>query len=63
MRDGRLQGIEAIVEGQQRMATKGDDQRFLVGRQHRRVRGLRPIGQSSTLIRVRHFATVLGLIP
>ena len=38
----RLQRVEAIIEGQERASTELDDQRFLVGRQHRRVRHLRP---------------------
>ena len=38
MRDGRLQGIEAIVERQQRMAAKGDDHRLILDREDRRLR-------------------------
>ena len=42
MWDGRLQGVEAIIEGQQRVSTKRDDEELLLSRQHRRVRHLRP---------------------
>ena len=38
MRDGRLQGIKAIVERQQRKAAKGDDHRLVLDRQDRRLR-------------------------
>ena len=31
----RLQRVEAIIEGQERASAELDDQRFLVGRQHR----------------------------
>jgi len=36
--DGRLQGVEAIIEGQQRVSTKRDAEELLLSRQHRRVR-------------------------
>src|SRR5476649_1901433 len=38
MRDRRLQGIEAIVEWQERMAAEGDDDRLLLYREHRGFR-------------------------
>src|SRR6266496_5038416 len=38
MRDRRLQGVEAIVERQQRVPAEGDDDRLLFDRQHRRLR-------------------------
>ena len=38
MWDGRLQGVEAIIEGQQRVSTKRDAEELLLSRQHRRVR-------------------------
>ncbi|MBJ7542581.1 hypothetical protein JDN41_03315 [Rhodomicrobium udaipurense] len=34
MRNGRLQGVKAIVERQERMPAKGDDDRFLLRRQN-----------------------------
>src|SRR5271165_2450279 len=42
MRDGRLQGVKAIVERQQRMLSEGDDDRLVLERQHRRMRVFRP---------------------
>src|SRR6476661_4163275 len=41
-RNRRLQGIEAIIEGQQGPLAKRDNQRFLGGRQDGRMGGLRP---------------------
>ena len=37
MRDGRLQRVEAIVERQQRMPPKGDDDRLVLDGKHRRL--------------------------
>ena len=34
MRDLRLQGIETIIERQERVAAEGDDHRLLSDRQH-----------------------------
>src|SRR5665213_226059 len=42
MRDGRLQGVEAVIERQQRVAPEGDDRGFLFHRQDGRMRFLRP---------------------
>ena len=42
VRDGRLQGIEAVVERQQRMLAEGDDDRLFLGRQDCRARRFRP---------------------
>src|SRR5208283_4055617 len=53
VRDCRLQGIEAIIEGEQRMVSEGDDDRFFLDRQHRRLRILRPgrqIGNRAPLL-------------
>src|ERR1700730_12550164 len=53
MRDRRLQGIEAIVERQERMAAEGDDDRLLLDRQHRGFRALRSgrqIGDRAALL-------------
>ena len=64
MRDRRLQGIEAIVERQQRMLAEGDDDRLLLGRQHRRAgRSWAPSARRATKVRFLHLATVLGLRP
>lgn len=38
MRDGRLKGIETIVQRQQRVLAKGDDGRLFFRGQHRRLR-------------------------
>jgi hypothetical protein len=35
MRDGRLEGVEAVVERQQRMPAKGYDDRLVLQRQNR----------------------------
>ena len=53
MRDRRLQGVEAIVERQQRMPAEGDDDRLLLDRQNRRLWLLRPgplIGDRGALL-------------
>ncbi len=42
MRDRRLQGVETVVERQQRVLSKGDDDRLVLKRQHRRMRVFRP---------------------
>ena len=42
VRDGRLQGVEAIVERQQRMATESHDDRLVLDREDGRPRLLRP---------------------
>ena len=33
--DGGLQGVETVIEGQQRVSTKRDDEELLLSRQHR----------------------------
>jgi hypothetical protein len=40
--DAVLQGIEAVIQGQQGMPAKRDTHRFLFFRQHRETRLLRP---------------------
>lgn len=42
MRDRRLQGVKTIVERQQGMLPKRDDDRFFLDRKHRRTRLFRP---------------------
>ena len=39
VRNGRLEGIEAVVERQQRMLAEGDDDSLFLGRQDCRARG------------------------
>ncbi len=41
MRNCRLEGIQAIIERQERMLAEGDDDRFLLHRKHGRARFLR----------------------
>src|SRR6202051_5080863 len=42
MGDCGLQGVKAVVEGKKRVLAECDDDRFLLDRQHRRLRFLRP---------------------
>ena len=63
MRDRRLQGIEAVVQRQQRVAPERDDCRFLSFGQTVERGSAGPVFLSSTVARFRHFATVLGLMP
>ena len=46
MRDRRLQGIEAVVQRQERVLAEGNDRRFFLGGQHRRARALRSHGRA-----------------
>src|SRR5438067_2794691 len=53
MRNGRLQRVEAVVERQQRVPAKGNDDCLLLDRQHRRPRSLWagwPIGNRGALL-------------
>src|SRR5262245_38347549 len=57
MRDRRLQGVEAIIERQQGVATKGDDNRLFLDREHRRSRlslAGRQIGRRRPPLPLRH---------
>src|SRR5664279_4475385 len=42
MQDGRLKGVEAVIERQEGVLAEGDDGGFLLDRQYRRMRTLRP---------------------
>ena len=42
VRDGGLEGVEAVVQRQERVPPEGDDDRLLLKRQHRRADLLRP---------------------
>jgi hypothetical protein len=44
VRQGRVPGIQAILQGQQRVSTKRHDEGFFLQRQDRRVARLRPYG-------------------
>src|SRR6185437_14849137 len=63
VRNGRLQGIEAVVERQHRVLAEGDDDALFLRRQDCRARSLRPMGASLTKARLRHLATVLWFSP
>src|SRR4029077_8793184 len=57
MRQRCLQGIEAVVERQERMPAKGDDDRFVLDRQHRGLRfsrSSRQIGDRPALAPLGH---------
>ena len=66
MRDRRLERVEAVVQRQERVAAEGDAGRFLLDRQRGGAwlpRPHRQVGRSAVEGRLRHFATVLGLMP
>src|SRR5215212_5363967 len=53
MREGGLEGIEAVVERQERVAPKGNDDRLFLERKHRRLGLLGsggPVGNRATLL-------------
>jgi hypothetical protein len=58
--NGRLEGVETVVERQQGVATISASS-SAESTVERRCYG--PIGASSTELRRRHFRTVLGLMP
>ena len=60
--DRRLERVEAVVEGEERVAAEGDDGRLLLGREDRRARRLRPHRGVLDRARLRHLATVLRSI-
>jgi hypothetical protein len=63
VRDRRLQGIEAVIERQQRIAPESDDDRLLLYGKNRRPRLFWPRRQIGYRVRFFHFATVFWLIP
>ena len=63
MRDGRLEGIEAIVQRQQRMLSEHHDDRLVLDGRTVDLGSRGPVGRSATEPRFFHFATVLGLMP
>ncbi len=63
MRDRRLQGIEAIIERQQGVPTKGNDDRLSPIDSTVDFGSRGPVGKSATELRLFHLATVFGLIP
>ena len=62
-RDGRLQGVEAVVERQQGMPSESDDNGLFLDGQDRRSGSFGPVGRSETDVRAFHLAIVFGLIP
>lgn len=63
VRDRRLQGIETVIQRQQRVLAKCDDD-CLASTDRTVDRGsFGPVGRSTAEDRSFHFATVLGLIP
>jgi hypothetical protein len=63
VRDRRLQGIEAIVQRQERMLAEGDDDGLVLDAQQVHFGCFVPVGKSETEVRFRHLATVFWLIP
>ena len=63
MRDGGLQGIEAIVERQHSMPLEGTDDGLFLCRQDCRSGLLGPVRRSETDFRAFHLAMVFGLTP
>lgn len=63
MRQGGLQGIETIIERQQRMAPEGDDDRFLLDRQHRGLRLFRASRKISYRVALSPLGNSLGVDP
>ena len=58
-----LQGIEAVVERQQRVLAEGDDDGLVLERQNRGLGSFGPVGRSATEVRRFHLATVFWLMP
>src|SRR5215213_2475946 len=56
MREGGLEGIEAVIERQERVPPKGNDDRLFLEREHRRLGLLGsggPVGNRATLLPLR----------
>lgn len=63
-RDRRLESGEAIVQREERVAAERYDHRLLLGCEDGGMNGLRPhIGACVACVLLRHFSTVVGLIP
>jgi hypothetical protein len=63
VRDRRLQGIEAVIQRQQRVAPERHDRASSASVRMVDRGSVGPVFRSSTVARLRHFATVLGLMP
>jgi hypothetical protein len=58
-----LQSVEAVIERQQRMATEGDNGRFFASVRTEERISFGPTAASPAWLRLRHFCTVVGLMP
>jgi len=63
MRDRRLQGVETVVQREQRMPAEVNADRLFLDRQHRRSGRLRSRLVIDKRSAMAHLATVFGLIP
>ena len=63
VRDRRLQGVEAVVQRQERVSAEGEDDRFLLDAHTVDLASLGPGRTSAVLFRLRHLATVFWLMP
>lgn len=63
MRKQWLQRAETIVQGQQRAVAERPNHRLFLSCEDGEMSGPAPIGASLTWVRLRHFRTVVGLIP
>ena len=61
--DGVFQAAHDVIEGQQGAAAELDDDGLFGEREHGALGGLGPIETSAVALRLRHFRTVLALIP
>jgi hypothetical protein len=63
VRDRGLQGVQTVIQRQERVATKCHQYRLLASLRTDERGSFGPVLGSSTVSRLRHFATILGLIP
>ena len=63
VRDCRLQGIQAVVEGQRRVLAERHDDSFVFVDNTVDLGSVGPVFRSSVKVCFLHFATVFGLIP
>ena len=63
MRDRPLKRIHAVIERQQRMLAKRDDDGFVLGRRDVDFGSLEPVDRSAVALRFFHLATVFWLMP
>jgi hypothetical protein len=63
VRDGRLQGVQAVVERQHNMPSEGDNDASSSTDRTVDPGSFGPVGRSETEVRAFHLATVFGLTP